>query len=435
MFPIGEFCTKSDGRQISAVRPFWSSEKSTEGKGQDILWPLYTDRDFWYDSYWRFLLYYNNGVDKEKSRGGGVFPIIFWGKDKEDNPYGGLFPIFGNLKDVAGYDRINFILFPCYASTSKDDVYGESYLWPIVNWDKGGSTDKFRVFPFYGYNHRLGQYYNEFYMWPFVTTAKSENSRQPGGGWMVWPIVGHNKLGKSDSWSYVWPFFRVIQSDDDSLFDLHCPWPFIQYLRNETPGKSTSEKVKKEDKLYIWPLWGNYEKSDSSYTFLLWPFFSYRDDRGETKRIKWLWILPLYWGKDAWDKDGEKIETYHRYWPFASYHETKEMTELRMFDIWPERNMKVIDRNLSPLWRIFRYYSEPDGSAEAWEFLWGVLSHCKSENGSRFNLFPFYNVQYDLKAESEEASETVRDILLGACRVSTKKSGKRVWRLFWNLEF
>jgi hypothetical protein len=285
------------------------------------------------------------------------------------------------------------------------------------------------------------------YVWPFYHTAEYYSTKEGGGGWLLWPIVGKNRFNRLTTWSFLWPFFSFYErtpneKGEDDGFGLVAPWPVFQYKRNVDRDED-NEKWK----FYLWPIYGRSERKNSKYNFILWPLGSSLDTFEDEGNVEWRWALPLYWSKHASDKKGNETEVYRRFWPFASYFSQGDRCEIRSFDIWPERNMPVIERNWTPLWIIFDYQREKE--AFRYDFFWGWIKYfALQKKGSGFSIFPFYSSRYDLPAESgvgEEVTEKTdlrcdakrveREYLMGLVKTINGGDDSFSLRLLWLIEF
>jgi len=444
--PLFEARSSADGKSsLMAFRPLWSRKDAPGERASDFVWPLSAWRDSWPSKFQWVLLYY--GVDDPDGRYRHYFiPLWFCGTDEKGAFYWGLWPVYGDVKDLIGYDRTSFALWPLYWRTERNGNAGEAYVWPIVNWESGPRADKFRVFPVYAYNDVYARYYARNVLWPIYESVRSQNDSMPGEGWMLWPFYGRDSWGERSSWSAIWPLFQYAERGE-SGFRTHCPWPLFQYARSyERDG---------EYMLWLWPFWGQTLKADEDMSFFVFPLGWRLEDRGEKNLTRWLWLLPLYWTQSVYDKSGEERQFLHRrFWPFASYTETKDSASIRALDIWPQRRMESLERNWSPLWTLFSY--DEDKTSFSWDLLWGMLRGSESPSeGSRFAVSPFYDARWGLPAaepasqpdeiesgHSEAAPESimenpesVRDVLFGLVRVKKTHGGETRCRLFWSLEF
>ena len=406
------------GRTLTAFRPLWSQEIFSGTEENDFIWPLSAWRYSWHSNYCWVLLYFNaRGADNRSSYH--LIPVWFSGDKRDGGFYWCLFPVYGETEDIVGYDKMFFLLFPLYWEASKNDVSGEAYVWPIVNMDRGKNMDKCRIFPFYAYNHKYDEQFNESYLWPFVHNSRSLDPKKPEEGWMFWPFTGKNTANDSVSWSVLWPLFEQRTAPENG-YELTAPWPFFIYRRNlENQG---------DYQLYAFPFYGQSRRMDGDYKTVLWPIVVAKEDRGDERLERSYYILPFYWTHLQWNKKGVRTDLYRRFWPFASYAEKGDDVKLKVLDIWPQRDFKVIDRNWSPLWTIYEYDGNKDGFA--WDFLWGLVRHHENKNGSRFSLAPFYNASWK---DGEERTE--REIFFGILCFSPEDDRESSTRLFWSLDF
>lgn len=436
--PIVEYSATDNNSSLIAFRPLFSFESKPEYSAMDIIWPLFVLRHTSYEKYWRFLLLYQGNIDKSGAESHphmGFIPLWFCGYDKKDEFYWAFFPVYGDVHDFLSYDSIVFFLFPLCMFTEKGETSGGACLWPLIDWENGPRLEKFRIIPFYAYHHRFGQFDKASYMWPLFHTAEYLNPKTKGSGWLFWPLVGHRTVNDFSSWTFLWPLFSTYRKGEDG-FGIYCPWPVFQYKHN-VPA-NTFSGTEEYWRLYFWPVWGEMEKPGSAYNFLLWPFGSTLSVKNELGSIDWMWALPLFWSKDAWNKNGERIEIYRRFWPLASYHESGKSCEFRILDLWPQRNMPVIERNWNPLWILYSYIENEKGFKHT--CLWNIFTYSETaDKEERFLIFPFYSSHYSpvetSKAEDSKDIESTLDFLMGIFRIRRTKEGETCWRFFWLIEF
>ncbi len=411
-----------------AFRPLWSRQDDPDGLwSMDFVWPLSAWRDSWYVNYQWVLLYFGSR-DPDGSQRQYLIPVWFCGTDKERKFYWGLFPLYGDVKNLIGYDRQSFVLWPLYWHTEKNGLKGEAYVWPLVNMESGPRSDKFRAFPFYAYNDVYGKYYGQAFLWPIVSTAKSQNDSMPGQGWMVWPFYGRNTYGERSSWSVLWPL--ILHSNrGDAGSRTHAPWPLVQYAKNyQRDGEWT---------LFLWPFWGQRLLADENFQFYVFPLGWYLEDRGELENSRWYYALPLYWTQVLYDKERkERKLLYRRFWPFASYYEEKDKASLRILDLWPTRRMEQVERNWGALWTLFDYEEKGrTGQNCNWDCLWGMLRGSSDGSGKGTFLFaPFYCSRWGYESEVVEGEMgfgvAEREYFFGLVKTKTGGPNAKL-RLFW----
>ncbi len=422
--PVVEVKENNNSDKMYALRPIYSFEKEGKKSDLNILWPFFVKHNSPHSNFWRFLLFYSK-YENEKFSTGGFFPIAYWGYNKQNNFYGGLFPIYGSLDDIAGFNHIDFCLFPLYLNLEQDKGNEVSYLWPFVLIGKGDKYNKLRIFPFYSYNHKHNEYYIQSYMWPFFIKADILKKNHSATSWMAWPFIGHNKYNNIDEWCSIWPFFKYSYNNNDGMgFD--APWPFITYRNN----------VEKDVfQFSIFPLYGQTDKPNKYTSFFLWPLGSYSNEFNTQNRIKRTYFLPLYWASKKMNMDGKVLKNKYRIWPLYSLSEEEKKCEVRIPDLWFGTYAKVIDRNLSPLWTLFKYNSNDTNKSFNYNFLWGGYTYGidKKNQTEQCNFFPLYSSQkYINKKDNTPTNE--KGVLFDIFKYSTSRKKNKI-TLFWFLEF
>lgn len=443
--PLGGYESDTMGYDVR-VSPLFALRKRGERVNGGSLWPLSVYRRDGEGAYLRILLYYHffqkypNGYDTL-----GMTPLFFYGHTRDSECYGALFPLGGNLRDFLGYDRIRFVLFPLWLSTSKGAVSGTSYCWPFVGGESGGKTDRFRIFPFYGYSRMEGQSLSRFYGFPFVTCSESLRPDHPASAWMVWPFAGHAVSRSESAMTALYPFFlyqtRFPDSriaGDDGGVKCHLVWPVFQYSRGIArpsvlmPGEAETADSRmgghEDFKCCVWPLYGEFERRNSSGRYILWPLCWNYHYRGARTEIRQRWVLPLYWQRAECDqKTKTRVSIYRHFWPICAYRVSEEGALYRVLALWPELESSVIDRYYAPLWTLFTHRRE--GRSVRTDCLWGMFSFYRDEAGTCRTAVPFFEM-------TRSAAGTVSGCALAGGIFDWQDDGKekRV-KLLWFIEF
>lgn len=394
--PFVEYQRGDEGNTFLAVRPFYShvNDPTNDCSLTEILWPLGMYKDAFGDTYWRFLTAFGNDFDSDSPDSRYrfvVFPFIFTGRDKEGDGYFALFPLGGTIKEMLGRDDIAFGLFPLYASSSVGEKESTSILWPILGWTSGEGVEKFRVFPFYGRYENTDRFTKRFIMWPFWTSVRYEYPEYVGGGFVLFPIMGHVlaeglQAQGQESWMVLPPFFRWSRNARGYRL-IHCPWPFVQY------------RAGKEERLYIWPLWGRRKRDDFRSYFALWPFFHVERLETHVDTYKRFSAVPFVYSERRLvrEKDDETASRYLKLWPLATYRREGDRSRFRTPALWPKQHAAGVERNWAPLWTL--YSRERNGPAVEHELLWGLVRRRKSEEARSLSVFPLFQSSGESDAE------------------------------------
>jgi len=434
--PVGSYA-ETDNASFRAVRPLWSNLESEDAVAHDFIWPLCISRAGKARQHSRYVLWYNYNNDPEQKKSYGLIPILFF-KDYPDHGLRwGLFPVYGSLNDFLGYDEWRFALFPLYSSTKKLSKKSHSFIWPLINYETGDKSDRFRFLPFYAYNHRHGISLNRSYIWPIFNKFESLKEGSDDSGWMLWPLVGHKSVNGNSTWSFLWPFFSHSTGDDGDVNKANYLWPFYQYEDRMVETGLIDKKMVHYHKRYFWPVWGKRTKGANNSSFFLWPLGSSRSESFDDGKTEMDYFLPFYYRKDTWNEAGSKRETYRKVWPFWSSTDRDGRCETRILDLWPYRNMAPIDRNWAPFWTLF--HSVETKTEKHWDFLWGLVFGNTGATGEKsWGINPFYRTktwfQEGVDDNSSKIEYTEDDILLGLVKLTSSKETETRLRLFWCLE-
>ena len=155
------------------------------------------------------------------------------------------------------FDRVQFYLWPLYATTSVNDQKSQMILWPLYTRTQGPDEERFRIFPFYGRSETVGIEQNRFIMWPLYTSVQALSERG-GEGFVLFPLwpdrcaSSENPLG----FASVFPIFHAWISAR------YMPWPFVQWAEGTV------------DKQYLWPIVGRKNKGSSQW-ISAWPIITW----------------------------------------------------------------------------------------------------------------------------------------------------------------
>ena len=384
--PLWENASSTQGWHLAALRPFYSGYElpAEEIAGQDYLWPLATRRQRGNEDLDRYLIFFNfRHDDPDRTTGKRryrfwLLPFYFQGRDKDGINYKAIFPLGGTIREFAGRDEINFILFPLRVTSKLNDLRSSSWLWPIASRTTGDGVDMRRLFPLYGRYTRVGAYEKKFILWPFWTQARYDYRKSSGKGFILFPLFGHMKLTDQETWWLLPPFGRYTKGE--KMDRLYAPWPFIQYSRGPV------------DKLFIWPLWGHKKVGGLERTFYLWPIFwdehITRGEEVEHRVIAAPFFMNLRSSSLTQPEQPPRIRA-SKVWPLYSYRRVEQDSRFRMLELWPFSEAAAVERNWAPWWSIIT--RNRHGNNRDWEVLWGLYRQAAREDGGRYwSLFPLF---------------------------------------------
>lgn len=388
----------------TSIRPIYSSVESPEEKRAYFLSPLGLYKSDNETTTLKFIPLVNKKIEKTPKEGEEgskweYFPI-FWGKTAQNETYGGLFPIYGKYKDRFGREEITFFLWPLYSKVTYEEYTAQNILWPFIRIAKPKDPENknfggFKVWPFYGH-FKEGEEERKFVLWPFYlrTSYKDELGNFENKLW-VFPFYGKEETDTYERTVYLWPFYQRICATDPFYEQIDAPWPFYRHIKGE----------KREGKRY-WPLYGYLKKEDSFDSFILWPFYFYKEDNFYRNNMTYLEREHrfLLLSKENQIYENNTLSRRElRLWPlYYSYEDHKAQLKsqyfpalLPIFDEGMERNygalLKLLEnfekgdyRLVKLLWGLYRF--EKMGSREVQELAF-LLRRVKDEGTNYIEFF------------------------------------------------
>ena len=427
-FPL----TLDDGHRTEAIGPFfflqerytetsWGippltsrvTDPDTESTEFDLPYPLMTYRRYGAEYRWQFcqLLSASGGQNQAgvpRNRFT-LFPLYFQQRSPDTNQeYAALFPIGGRLRERLFRDDIKFVMFPIFGETRKRDVVTYNYLWPVFHWRRGDGLHGWQVWPLVGNEHKK------------VTTRTNS--------WGETEIVGgHDRL------FYLWPLhFRQnngIGTDNPEKFRASIPlyvisrspqrdattvlWPFFSWIDDRAkkyhewqgpwplvivargPGKTTTR---------VLPLFGRSHNDILESDFYLWPVYRYKRlhaaplDRERTSILFFLYVNTDEKNTET-GKDRKRIDLL----PFFTWH--RDFNGNRRLQILAPiepvlSHSTGVERNWSPLWSLWRAEDNPGTGAKSRSLLWNLYRYDRTPEMKKCSLL-FGLFQYQSNAESK----------------------------------
>jgi hypothetical protein len=384
------FDQRVDSEKTWSVPPLFShdADPSVESEADDLLYPVLTYRRFGTEYRWQLgqLLSFAGG---ESPQGGGqtrftLFPLYFQQRSPIENEnYTALLPFYGHLQNRLYRDEIFLVMFPIYSQTRKKDVVTDNYL-----------------FPFFDLRHGDGMH--GWQCWPLVGTEHKEVTTQTNGFGEAETIGGYDK------------FFAV--------------WP-IHFSQNTGIGTADPAKFRAD-----LPLYATLRSPGRDSTSVLWPFFTWVDDRGE-KYHEWEGPYPFVvvargagktvtrcWPLFSRGHD-DSLESDYYLWPLYVHNHLhagalddqstrilfylfvnvaeKNLdagTGRRRVDLWPlftyhrdyngDQRLQIlapiepmlpnnpgVERDWSPLWSLWRSENNPQAGAASQSLFWNFYRH------------------------------------------------------------
>ena len=356
-----------DSESLFAVPPLFSrvQDQETDSEEYDIGYPLLTFNRYGHEYRWQFFQIFSfsggHNQAEEPARRFTLFPLYF--QQRSPNPelnYTALFPIYGHLKNRLLKDEISFLLFPLYAQTRKGSLVTDNYLLPFFHLRHGEKLH----------------------------------------GWQFWPVAGHEHKDvttRTDDFGDT----RTI-GGHDKFFAL---WPL--YF-NETIGIGTENP---EHQLALLPLYASTRSPHRDSTTILWPFFTWTEDREKKYR--------------EWDSP----------WPLVVFARGEGKTTTRIFPLFSHAHSATLESDFY-LWPLYKYNRAHSGPLDRDRtrilfYLYSKVNEKNTATGatrSRTDLWPLFTHRHDLNGNTRlQVFAPIEPIL------PVNKSVERNWSPVWSI--
>jgi hypothetical protein len=405
---------QKDSERTWAIPPLLSydSDPAVESTEDDFFYPLLTYERYGTEYRWQFfqLLSFAGGQepDDNGSKRFTLFPLYFQQRSPDANEnYTALVPFYGHINGRLFRDKIFFVMFPIYGQSQKRDVVTDNYFYPFFHLRHGDGLQGWQLWPLVGNEHK-----------DVTTETNGFGDVEIIGGhdkfFALWPFyfksttgIGTDDPEKSTS---VIPIYSVVRSpkrDSTSVM-----WPFFSWIDDrgqkyhewEGPwpfvvvargeGKTTTR---------VWPLFGQSHNDSLEKDFYLWPFYRYKrlhtaalDER--RTRVLFYLFENVTEKNIATGSEKRRVEA----WPFFTYHRdfngNNRLQILALLEpVLP--NNRGVERNWSPLWSVWRSENNLQTGASSRSLLWNLYRRDTGPAARKCSLlFGLFQYQSDSDA-------------------------------------
>ena len=371
-----------------AVPPLFSRRSNDEIDFEqlDILWKLITYNRYGTEYRFQLLQWFNftgGGSQSETSVSRvTLFPIYFHQRSASpDMDYTAVFPIYGEIRGRFFRDEIHFVLFPLYGQSRKKDVVTDNYLYPIFHLRHGDGLKGWQFWPLFGVERKevtfrtnhwgdavtVPGHDKQFILWPlFSEQYTAVGTTNPAHHHALIPLYSLYRSPRRTSTSIPWPIGYTHTVDLDRKYEeWGAPWPLIVFARGE--GKHVNR---------VWPF---YSRATNAHQTSFWcPWLIYKYNRlhnapldRERRRV----LLFLYSDTSVKNTaDGTRQRQFDLFPLFTSRREFDGRHRLQVLSILEPflPNNTSVQRNLSPLWSIWRAEKNPKTGASSQSLLWNL---------------------------------------------------------------
>jgi len=336
-----------------------------------------------------------------------IFPFYYHQRSNHpEKNYTAFLPFYGHMKDRFLRDEIDFILWPLYVKTRKNDLITENYIAPLVHYRTGDSLKGWQFWPIAGWETKgittrkllsegeeiVGGHQKLMLFWPFFFQHKEQiGTSNPTYKGSSIPFYSFERSVNRDSTTIPWPLGLTMTHDRVKQYrEYGAPWPVIVWA--EGKGKYTRR---------LWPLFGVSHNASLRSDFFLWPLYRYREKTTKVStRTRHQILAYLY--SHIEERNLSNLETTFEqwnFWPFFSKYKNNEGDQrfqaLAILEPILPGNESV-ERNYSHAWSIWR--SETNGSTgkSSQSLFWNLYRSEKTETNRRVS-FLFGLFQYERK--------------------------------------
>lgn len=401
---------QKDTEHTWALPPFFSRENdpAVEAAEDDYLYPIFTREHFGKEHRSQFcqIFAFAGGAQPDDSirTRFTLFPLYFQQRSTvPDDNYTAVFPFYGHLKDRLFRDRIFFVMFPFYGQSQKKDIVTENYLYPFVHIRHGDSLYGWQVWPFAGHEHK-----------DITWLTNGFGDVEMSGGhdrlFVLWPFYlrQNNDIGtpnpEKDLASI--PFFSIVRSpmrDSTSVL-----WPFFTWIDDrgkkywEWQGPYPFVVVARGSKTTtrVLPLFERSHDAKRERDSYLWPVYQYsrfHSDPLDQERTRILFYLY----SDTKEKNTAtgKLKRRVDLWPFFVYHRdfngNNRLQIIAPFETALPDN-RGVERNWAPLWSLWRSENNPATHATSRSLLWNLYRRDTTPETKKVScLFGLFQYQSD----------------------------------------
>lgn len=436
--------TLNPGERVEGAGPFYYREvERADPDNVTRTWavpPLFSyvrndDVDYeQFDFLWKLLTYDRFGAEYRfqliqwfSFAGGGtqsdtnvsrftLFPIYFQQRSGiPEKNYTAVFPIYGTIKQRFFREEIHFAMFPLYGRTLRKGVTTDNFVWPVFHLRHGNGVTGWQFWPLMGEERRAanvwtnrwgdpelaGGFYRFFALWPLFwmneyDLGTANETRQQA----VIPFYNYMRSPQRDSTAWGWPLGVTHTIDREKKYkEWGAPWPLIVFARGE--GKTMNR---------VFPFFSDGHSQFLTGRWYAWPIYKYNRlqnaplDRERTRILFFLYSDTR--SRNIWTGEYKRAIDC---WPFFSKrHELDGRERFQVLaPIEPYLpNNPGVERNLSPLWSLWRAEKNPKTGAASQSLLW--------------NLY-----RRDSTPQTKKCS-----LLFGLFQYQSAPEGKR-WRVFY----
>jgi len=335
--PVFTSSQSTDGNvEEFGIRPlfFRREDRAAKSLEWEFLYPVMTYRRTEADWEWQFLKLFDmrgeGSPQAEREERSVFFPFYFQGSSTTGQKSLGILPFYGRTHDMLFWEEFDWVMFPLYARSVRLGVETHYFPYPFLSVTSSVNPDDqvsgFRFVPLFGREtkHGEGAYEKTFLLWPLFLYERTGLDESE-------PNSGRARRSPGEETLAIIPFYvkrRAPTVDSTTVL-----WPFFSYVQDR--------EQKYEQVTAPWPLvkfaWG-----EGRQTFNILPFygddqkvlhneFLFKELRFHDRTI----LYPLYIRNEEYDRTSTRIRDRILWYLYSDYREEGADGSTRRIDSWP----------------------------------------------------------------------------------------------------
>lgn len=332
-----------------------------------------------------------------------IFPIYFQQRSAiPEKNYTALVPIYGHLQGRLFRDEVNFVLFPLYARSRKRDVITDNYLFPVIHRRHGHGLSGWQVWPLIGHEHKsvttktnnleeaeiVAGHDKMFVLWPlFGNSHSGVGTDNPTHEQFFLPFYSYLRSPKRDTTTFPWPLgYTHIVDREKKYEEWAAPLPIIVFARGE--GRTVNR---------VWPFYSKAENKSQTSDWILWPIYKHNAlrtpplERERTRILFFLYSDSLMTNADT-GLSSRRLDLWPVFTARRGFDGKSRLQIINFLEPFLPNNVSV-ERDLSPLWSLWRSEANPVTGASSQSLLWNLYRRDAAPEGKKCSLL-FGLIQY-----------------------------------------
>jgi hypothetical protein len=323
------------------------------------------------------------------------------------------FPFGGHIEELLSYDELDFVLWPFLVRTKRQGRTNYHFPFPFLSYTDDPHGGGWRIWPLVGHTWNDNHYNRWFAAWPFYNYAEDNLKASPAKHqtkWAIFPLYSENRQGTYVSRSVLWPFFGYASDPATGFWSLDAPWPAVRLQRPGINLKTGEVPKYAPSRTRFWPFWSEYEGDGMLSSWYLWPLVNVREEQYHDGQRSTVNVVP-FWAQ--WRKEFKAggSDSHKKLWPVFQYHREKETRRYMFPALSPFRHWPELDENYA--WIYSLYTGEHSPSITRDHALWGLWRREHDEDEERTYVSGLWS-QRDYTSAGSEVTE--RSLLFGLLR-------------------